>query len=198
MGHLRPSIAPRPFGPLFAIAEVNGAALGRPRQGESPQRVALALAGELASSPPALLVLGGPPLGRRSDPRRLHPARAPGRNSPGPGGWHIPRRRPRERPPPLRKVLGELATTAAVRRLKLAPLPPDAVGQLAVPHAVDGQELYDKTGGNPFFVEEVLAGGGDEIPPKVKDAVLARSTQLSPSARQLLEAAAIVAQRAEL
>jgi DNA-binding CsgD family transcriptional regulator/tetratricopeptide (TPR) repeat protein len=98
---------------------------------------------------------------------------------------------------PLRRVLGELAT-AGVRRLKLAPLSPDAVGQLAAPHGVDGQALYDKTGGNPFFVVEVLAGGSEEIPPTVKDAVLARAMGLSPTARQLLEAAAVVPQRAEL
>jgi DNA-binding CsgD family transcriptional regulator len=98
---------------------------------------------------------------------------------------------------PLRRVLGELAT-AGVRRLKLAPLSPDAVSQLAAPHGVDGQALYDKTGGNPFFVVEVLAGGSEEIPPTVKDAVLARAMRLSPIARQLLEAAAVVPQRAEL
>ena len=99
---------------------------------------------------------------------------------------------------PLRRVLGELATTTAVRRLKLAPLSPDAVGQLAAPHGIDGRELYEKTGGNPFFVVEVLAGESEEIPATVKDAVLARAMRLSPSARELLEAAAVVPQRAEL
>ena len=97
---------------------------------------------------------------------------------------------------PLRRVLGELAT-AGVRRLKLAPLSPDAVGQLAAPHGVGGQALYDKTGGNPFFVVEVLAGGS-ENPADGEDAVLARAMRLSPIARQLLEAAAVVPQRAEL
>ena len=99
---------------------------------------------------------------------------------------------------PLRRVLGELATTTAVRRLKLAPLSPDAVGELAAPHGIDGQELYEKTGGNPFFVVEVLAGGSEEIPATVKDAVLARAMRLSPGARELLQAVAVVPQRAEL
>ncbi len=99
---------------------------------------------------------------------------------------------------PLRRVLGELATTTAVRRLKLAPLSPDAVGRLAAPHGIDGRELYEKTGGNPFFVVEVLAGDSEEIPATVKDAVLARVMRLSPSARELLQAAAMVPQRAEL
>ena len=99
---------------------------------------------------------------------------------------------------PLRRVLGELATTTAVRRLKLAPLSPDAVGRLAAPHGIDGRDLYQKTGGNPFFVVEVLAGDSEEIPATVKDAVLARAMRLSPSARELLQAAAVVPQRAEL
>jgi tetratricopeptide (TPR) repeat protein len=47
-------------------------------------------------------------------------------------------------------------------------------------------------------VVEVLAGESEEIPPTVTDAVLARAMRLSPSARELLEAAAVVPQRAEL
>ena len=79
-----------------------------------------------------------------------------------------------------------------------APLSPDAVGRLAAPHGIDGRALYEKTGGNPFFVVEVLAGGSEEIPATVKDAVLARAMRLSPSARALLEAVSVVPQRAEL
>src|SRR5205823_1092018 len=65
-----------------------------------------------------------------------------------------------DRSHPLRIVLGELATNGAVRRLKLAPLSRDAVETLAEPHEVDAYELYDKTGGNPFFVVEALAVEG--------------------------------------
>jgi DNA-binding CsgD family transcriptional regulator/tetratricopeptide (TPR) repeat protein len=95
-------------------------------------------------------------------------------------------------------MLGEVATGGAVRRLKLAPLSLDAVDELAAPHGVDSTELYEKTGGNPFFVVEVLAAGAAEIPDTVRDAVLARAAPLSTAARSLLEAVAIVPQRAEL
>ena len=37
--------------------------------------------------------------------------------------------------------------------------------------------------GNPFFVTEVLAAGGGEIPATVRDAVLARAARLEPDAR---------------
>src|SRR6202041_3248301 len=50
--------------------------------------------------------------------------------------------------------------------------------------------LYVKTGGNPFFVTEVLAAEGRGVPDTVRDAVLARAARLSPGAHRALEAVA--------
>ena len=83
-----------------------------------------------------------------------------------------------ERTHPLRRVLGELATDGSVRHVKLVPLSPDAVAELAAPHGVDAGELYRMTAGNPFFVVEALASGVDGIPTTVRDAVLARGARL--------------------
>jgi DNA-binding CsgD family transcriptional regulator len=196
-GTCDPLFTPRPYGPLFAIAEGTGGELGTAlAQGANPHQVALALARELRSPPPTLLVLEDLHFADEAtlDVFTLLVRRAEATPALVVGTC---RDDALENAHPLRRVLGELAT-AGVRRLKLAPLSPDAVGQLAAPHGVDGQALYDKTGGNPFFVVEVLAGGSEEIPPTVKDAVLARAMRLSPIARQLLEAAAVVPQRAEL
>jgi DNA-binding CsgD family transcriptional regulator len=99
---------------------------------------------------------------------------------------------------PLRRTLGELATNRSVSRLKLSPLSPEAVAELAQPYAVDAAELYRTTGGNPFFVAEVLASGGERIPLTVRDAVLARVARLSSPARRVLEAVALVPPQAEL
>jgi len=44
-----------------------------------------------------------------------------------------------------------------------------------------------------FFVTEVLAAGDEAIPATVADAVLARAARLSPSARHVLGAAAVIA-----
>ncbi|HTK22705.1 MAG TPA: AAA family ATPase [Gaiella sp.] len=96
-----------------------------------------------------------------------------------------------DRSHPLRLVLGELATAPAVARIRLEPLSPDAVGQLASGRAVDAAALHRLTGGNPFFVTEVLAAGGTAIPETVRDAVLARVAQLGPSATTVVEATAI-------
>jgi DNA-binding CsgD family transcriptional regulator/tetratricopeptide (TPR) repeat protein/GTPase SAR1 family protein len=99
---------------------------------------------------------------------------------------------------PLRRTLGELAGRRSVRRIRLTPLSPEAVSELALPHGADAGELYRTTGGNPFFVVEVLASGGDRIPTTVREAVLARGARLSPAARSLLEVVALVPPRAEL
>ena len=92
---------------------------------------------------------------------------------------------------PLRLVLGGLAA-AGVERLRLSPLSIDAVRELAASHQVDAEELFRRTGGNPFYVTEVLAAGGSELPPSVRDAVVARAARLDPEGRALLEAVSIV------
>jgi DNA-binding CsgD family transcriptional regulator len=98
---------------------------------------------------------------------------------------------------PLRVVLGEVGTMAAVIRLHVELLSVDAVAALAAGTGIDPVELHRRTQGNPFFVTEIVAAGGDSIPVTVTDAVLARAARLSPSARELLDAVAVVPQTCE-
>ena len=99
---------------------------------------------------------------------------------------------------PLRAMLGELSGAESLVRVSLQSLSAEAVAALAVGHDVDAEHLYRTTGGNPFFVTEVLAAGGQELPEAVRDAVLARAARLSPGGRSVLEAAAVVPLRIEL
>ena len=99
---------------------------------------------------------------------------------------------------PLRLVLGDLVRLRSTTRLRLLPLSAAAVNTLAEPIGVDAEALFRSTGGNPFFVSEVLASPGDEIPATVRDAVLARSAVLGERAQALLEAAAVVPPSADL
>jgi DNA-binding CsgD family transcriptional regulator len=98
---------------------------------------------------------------------------------------------------PLRVALGDLATSPAVRRLTVPVLSEIAVRSLAAGKHADPAALYKRTGGNPFFVTEVLASGGDAVPATVRDTVLARAARLSPAARLALEAVAVIGVRAE-
>jgi DNA-binding CsgD family transcriptional regulator len=95
-------------------------------------------------------------------------------------------------------VLGELATSGASKRLAVPPFSPEAVVHLAEPYGVDAGELHRSAGGNPFFVSEVLESGPGEIPPTIRDAILARASRLSPAARAVLGPAAVFPEHAEV
>ncbi len=82
---------------------------------------------------------------------------------------------------PLRRALGDLATQRTTRRMRLAPLSEDAVRTLAAGRDVDVTELHRITGGNPFYVTEILDAGWPSIPPTVRDAVGARLARLTPT-----------------
>ena len=93
----------------------------------------------------------------------------------------------------LRLVLGDLATAPAVYRMSLPPLSRKAVAQLADGRAVDLDELYSRSGGNAFFVTEVLASN-NPMPERIEDAVRARYAHLSEPAHRLIELAAVLGQ----
>jgi DNA-binding CsgD family transcriptional regulator/tetratricopeptide (TPR) repeat protein len=99
---------------------------------------------------------------------------------------------------PLRLVIGGLAAEAGVEHLRLAPLSLEAVRELAAPHGVDADELFRRTGGNSFFVTEALASGAPDVPPTVRDAVIARAAVLGAGAQRLLETVSVFPQRSDL
>ncbi|MGE5750139.1 MAG: ATP-binding protein, partial [Gemmatimonas sp.] len=98
---------------------------------------------------------------------------------------------------PLRQVLGDLATAQSVRRVTLHPLSIVSVQTMAAGSGVDVDELYRQTGGNPFFVSEVLAAPHELIPSTVRDAVIARVARLSAAARSVLETTSVIGLRSE-
>ena len=99
---------------------------------------------------------------------------------------------------PLRLVLGDLPH-AATNQLHLLHLSESSVMALATAagQIERAQKLYDTTGGNPFFVTEALASKSTGVPSTVRDAVLARAARLFPSARAVLEVAAVIGLRIE-
>jgi len=98
---------------------------------------------------------------------------------------------------PLRMALGDLANVAGVVRIPVEPLSADGVRALAQGHGVDPGELLRRTGGNPFYVTEVLEAGGAGIPATVRDAVLARTARLDDDARAALDVIACSPQATE-
>lgn len=76
--------------------------------------------------------------------------------------------------------------------LRLAPLSRAAVAVLA---GVDVDEVYAVTGGNPFYVSELIAGRPAALPPSVANAVLGRAARLDNDARRLVELVSMVPSR---
>jgi DNA-binding CsgD family transcriptional regulator/tetratricopeptide (TPR) repeat protein len=101
---------------------------------------------------------------------------------------------------PLSVAMGDLATARGVSRLTLEPLTAFGVAALAAAAGsmLDPDDLFVSTGGNPFYVTEVLASSGSALPESVRDAVTARTARLSTEAQQVLTAAAVLGQRADV
>ncbi len=103
----------------------------------------------------------------------------------------------------LRILLGDTASATGVRRIDLAPLSSQAVARLAEEYAapegepIDPEALHRATGGNAFFVTEALSSGSTQLPPSVRDAVLARVARLGETGQRALEVVALAGSRAE-
>src|SRR5262249_12524618 len=70
---------------------------------------------------------------------------------------------------PLQRVLGELPSSST-HRIALQPLSLESVTQMAG-GAGDAPKVFALTGGNPFYVTELLRAGGDTVPASVRDAI---------------------------
>ena len=95
---------------------------------------------------------------------------------------------------PFRIAIGDMPSDVVVR-LPVHALSTDAVSQLARGTLIDPVALHRVTAGNPFFVTEVIAAFGAEIPASVQDAVVARVERLSEPAQDVVEACAILGPR---
>jgi DNA-binding SARP family transcriptional activator len=122
---------------------------------------------------------------------------------------------------PLADTLAELARTAPVDRLELAGLEVEDVAQVMASHAGTDPDdelarlISDRTGGNPFFVIEVLhllsangwPGGttadaaslvAQHVPAGVRDVLRRRVSRLPDQTRTVLLVAAVVGQEFDL
>jgi DNA-binding CsgD family transcriptional regulator len=183
---------PHPLGPLLDISRTTGGDLeAMIVRGGRPHEVAAAFLDQLRAGPPCVVILEDL---HWADDATLDVIRLLARKVESAPVLAIGTYRDDQidRTHPLRMLIGDMATSPAVARLSLGPLSASAVADLASPYGLDAAELYRKTGGNPFFVTEVLATGGDTVPATVQDAVLARVARLGPVARRLVEMVAII------
>ncbi len=189
---------PRPLGALDDIAIDSGGKLAIPHDGSGERHRLFVAFVDLLAERPALAVLEDV---HWADEATLDLLRYAGRRIARTRSLLVASFRNDEVVPahPLRAVLGDLATAGAPR-LAPQPLSLAAVRSLSAGTGVDATALHEQTAGNPFFVTEVLAATAKAVkgvPATVQDAVLARAGRLSPSARAVLDAAAVAGPRAE-
>ena len=72
---------------------------------------------------------------------------------------------------PLRNVLGQLSPQSFTK-LVLTPLSKQAVVEMATQKGYDGENVYSISGGNPFYVNEILASYSPGVPDNIKDSIL--------------------------
>jgi DNA-binding CsgD family transcriptional regulator/tetratricopeptide (TPR) repeat protein len=103
---------------------------------------------------------------------------------------------------PLRPFVLELERSGGARRLDLRPFDrrelarqlEGIAGAAAEPALVD--RLLERSDGNPFFAEELLAAAGaDALPESLRDALLLRVEALSAPAQALLRTAAVAGRK---
>ena len=188
---------PRPLGPVYEIAAQTSTLGSRPPGGdESRDWLFRVLLEDLARSDRASIVVLEDL--HWADAATLDFLRFIGRRIQRTSAIFLATYRDDELTPshPFRLALGEL-TGHHVIRMRLVPLSLAAVQMLAGESGRDADLLYQVTGGNPFFVHELLASPGEQVPETVRDALLTRLARCSPAARELTELVAISPARTE-
>jgi DNA-binding CsgD family transcriptional regulator len=72
---------------------------------------------------------------------------------------------------PLRNVLGQLPPDSFTKMV-LTPLSKQAVVEMAAVKGYSGEDVYSISGGNPFYVNEILASYSPGVPDNIKDSIL--------------------------
>ena len=198
-GACDPLLTPRPLGPLHDMARNGSPRLAAALTGSGGREAVFAavLDDLQRGRPPALLVIED---AHWADEATLDFLRFIGRRIARLPALLVITFRDDETGPThaFRRVTGELPS-GVTRRVRLRPLSPSAVGTLAREAGRAAGELYAITGGNPFFVTELLAASDrdDEVPVTVRDAVLARAARVSPAARAVMELASVIPLRTD-
>jgi ATP/maltotriose-dependent transcriptional regulator MalT len=85
---------------------------------------------------------------------------------------------------PLRTVLGQLPPDSFTR-VQLTPLSREVVEKMAGEKGYSGGDVYAISGGNPFYVNEILASYSPGVPDNVKDSILSIYNRLDEKTKQV-------------
>ena len=92
---------------------------------------------------------------------------------------------------PLRTVLGQLPPDFFTR-LQLSPLSREAVETMAAEKGYKGKDVYSISGGNPFYVNEILASYSTGIPDNIKDSILSVYNRQNEKTKQVWQILSVI------
>src|SRR6185369_10398107 len=81
-------------------------------------------------------------------------------------------------------VLGHVPPDSFTR-LQLTPLSRHIVEKMAVEKGYSGEDVYSISGGNPFYVNEILASYSLGVPDNVKDSILSVYNRMGERTKQI-------------
>ncbi len=185
-GACDPLVTPRPLGPLFDVVDaLSPETRSTLYRAEHSYDIFDAVSADLASTP-TLLVIDDAHwadqgttdflrhlMRRIRDSTTLVVIMARRDESPGPAD-------------PVRILLGDVARSSSATSIAVQPLSVDAVARLVGDRPLDPVALHNLSGGNAFFVTELLDHDGDDLPPTVRDAILARTVGLDAACWDVL------------
>ena len=190
---------PIPLAPLRDIAESIGGPLLAGSRADASRQVLFATLLDAVRADPGLTVLAVEDV-HWADDATLDLLRFLGRRIPKERALLLITFREEEAAPTgaLRQARGDVSRQRCTRRVTLPSLSENAVRTLVADTGLDPGEVHHLTGGNPFFVAEVVGSAGRGLPASARDAVLARAELLEPDSRALLDAAALAGDRVDL
>jgi DNA-binding CsgD family transcriptional regulator/tetratricopeptide (TPR) repeat protein len=196
IGHCDALFTPQPLSPLNDIAlQTDGALLELLRSAEGRLAIFAALLNELRSGKPTILVFEDV---HWADAATLDLLKYLSRRIRATPALIVLSYRDDELDTrhALWSLLGNLPVEAT-RRVELLPLTEAAVASLAGRAGRPAMGIHAQTGGNPFYVTELLASPPGNVPATVREATVARAMRLSPEARGVLDFCAVVPNRVE-
>ena len=98
---------------------------------------------------------------------------------------------------PLRTVLGQLPPDTFTR-LQLTPLSRKAVEKMAGEKGYSGEDVFSISGGNPFYVNEILASYSPGVPDNIKDSILSVYNRLDEIAKQVWQILSVLPTGSEI
>jgi predicted ATPase len=96
----------------------------------------------------------------------------------------------------IRRTVGSLPAET-VSRIVLNPLTKNEIARLALETGLDPESIFDLTGGNAFYVTELLRSDEGTSSFSVQESILSRADKVSTNARMVLDIVSIFPRRAE-